>query len=113
MNTISRENLKARLERREPVQLVMALNHWAYDQLHIPGSRNFENMAEAAGNLSRDREVIIYCANPACPASYRAYYQLKSMGFNKIARYSGGIEDWTEAGYPVEGSLAGEAAWAA
>jgi len=113
MKTISREELRSRLDRHEPVKLVMALGHWAFERLHIPGSLNFENMAEAAGNLSRDQEIVIYDSNPACPASYRAYYQLKGMGFTKVTRFSGGIEDWVEAGYPVEGSLSGELAWAA
>jgi rhodanese-related sulfurtransferase len=106
MNTISREVLKERLDRSEPIQLVMALGRWAYDQLHIPGSLYFEDINDAAANLSHDQEIVIYCANPACPASYRAYYHLKSKGYTKVTRFSGGIEDWIEAGLPVESSAA-------
>jgi rhodanese-related sulfurtransferase len=105
MNTITRDELRVRLERREPVQLVMALGHWAYDRLHIPGSLNFNDYKDAAARLSPDQEIVIYCTNQACPASYRAYYQLLNMGFTKIARFDGGIEEWMEAGLPVEGSL--------
>lgn len=108
MNTVSCEELRNRLEVQEPVQLVMALGRWAYERLHIPGSMIFENAAEAASHLSRDREVVVYCTNPNCAASYRLYYYLRSLGFTRIARFAGGIEAWLEAGLPVEGSLASD-----
>lgn len=112
MNMITREALKARLDNYEPVQLVMALGDWEYQRMHIPGSQHFESIAEAAVWLSRDQDVVVYDTNPDCAASYRMYYALKCLGFTKIARYPGGLEDWTQAGLPVEGSMAGELAWA-
>jgi rhodanese-related sulfurtransferase len=27
------------------------------------------------------------------------------MGYKNVRRYAGGIEDWKEAGYPLEGSF--------
>lgn len=105
MNTITREELKERLEARQPTQLVMALGQWAYEQVRIPGSLLLEDVQRAAAGLSREQEVIIYCANAACPASYRAYYHLRSLGFTQIKRFSGGLEAWVEAGLPVEGRL--------
>lgn len=113
MNSISLEQLKSRLDRQEPVQLVMALGQWAYERLHIPGSLIFTDPNEAVSRLSRDQEVIVYCTNPACAASFRLYYRLKHLGFTKLARFSGGIEEWMDAGLPVEGSLAKELAYAA
>lgn len=108
MKTITRDELKVRLDKREPVQLVMALSRWAYDRLHIPGSLNFQTINEALEGLSPEQEVVVYDSNPDCPASYRMYYHLKSLGFEKIARFAGGIEAWMDAGLPVEGSLAAE-----
>ena len=108
MNTITREALSARLERQEPVQLVMALGRWAWEQARIPGSLNLETLNEALDRLSQDEEVVVYCTSPACPASYRLYHYLKSLGFKKIARYSGGIEEWAEAGLPIEGKQAAQ-----
>lgn len=118
MNTISREELKISLDRREPVQVIMTLSPWAYDRLHIPGSAGIEALADLVLNQQRDQPVILYDSNPACPASYRAYYLLKSLGFTNVRRFAGGIEEWMEAGYPVEGSLvedglSGEPAWSA
>ncbi len=112
MNTISREELKIRLDRREPVQVVMALSPWAYNRLHIPGSVGIERLAELISGRERDQEVVVYDSNPACPASYRTYYLLESLGFTNVRRFAGGMEEWMEAGYPVEGSLAGEPAYA-
>jgi rhodanese-related sulfurtransferase len=30
---------------------------------------------------------------------------LERNGYKKIRRYAGGLQDWEEAGYPLEGSL--------
>jgi rhodanese-related sulfurtransferase len=122
MNTISSKELRHLLDGHEPVQLVMALDSWAYDRLHIPGSVGLESLADLLLSQERDREVIVYDTNPACPASYRVYQLLKSQGFTRVQRFAGGMEEWLEAGYPVEGSLAmnsqaenslmGDRAWA-
>jgi 3-mercaptopyruvate sulfurtransferase SseA len=113
MKTISREELKTFLDRREPVQVVMTLSPWAYNRLHIPGSVGIERLAKLISAWERDQELVVYDSNPACPASYRAYYLLESLGFTNVRRFAGGIEEWLEAGYPVEGSLAEEQAYAA
>jgi 3-mercaptopyruvate sulfurtransferase SseA len=33
------------------------------------------------------------------------YQLLTRMGYKNIRRYAGGIEEWEEAGYPLEGSF--------
>jgi rhodanese-related sulfurtransferase len=112
MKTITLDELKSRFERSEPLQLVMALTRWHFDRLHIPGSQLLEDFEEAASSMTGDQEVIVYCTNPACPASYRLYYLLKNLGFEKVVRFEGGIEAWMEAGLPMEGALAQEMAFA-
>lgn len=106
MKIINREELKAKLERGDRFKLVLALAPEVYEQMHIPGSLNFKNPVEAAENLDPDEEVIVYCSNPSCPASVRAYLYLRSRGFENLARYAGGLEDWIEAGFPLEGKIA-------
>jgi len=103
MNTISREELKARMTGSEPVQLLMALDRKSFERQHIPGSVQFDQLQEAAARLSPEQAIVVYDTNPACPASYRAYYQLHSLGFKKIYRFAGGLEEWAAAGYPIEG----------
>lgn len=104
MRTINREELKALLDKGENVQLVMTYSKPAFEQVHIPGSVHFQNMYDAGRLLSPDKETIVYCTNPSCYASVQAYYHLRNQGFQHITRYSGGLEDWSDAGYRLEGN---------
>lgn len=110
MRIISREELKERLDRGDDVKLIMALDRFAYERMHIPGSLHFENLVEAREQLDPDDEVIVYCSNPACPASVNAYYVLRTLGFKKLARYAGGLAEWEKAGYPLEGMMVRDSA---
>ncbi len=38
IRTIGRDELKAKLDRGADFKLIVALNRWAYDSKHIPGS---------------------------------------------------------------------------
>ena len=51
MKVVSREQLKDKLDRGEDVKLVMTMNQWAYDSMHIPGSLHFKNLTEVDGLL--------------------------------------------------------------
>jgi rhodanese-related sulfurtransferase len=55
--------------------------------------------------LNPSDEIIIYCSNPSCIASIIGYQLLTRMGYKNVRRYAGGIEDWEEAGYLLEGSF--------
>ena len=104
MRTIDREELKAKIDRGDDFKLLMTMNKWAFQATHIPGSLNIYDPDEAEKLLSKDDEIVVYCSNPACIASIHAYHALESAGYKNISRYSGGLEDWGEAGYPLEGS---------
>lgn len=103
MNLISREELKEKLDRGDNFKLVMTLGEWAYQLKHIPGSLNISRLEDAAGLISPDDEIVVYCANVACISSRAAYQNLHDHGFTNIRRYAGGLEDWEAAGYPLEG----------
>lgn len=105
MNLISREELKAKLDRGDNVKLVMALGEWAYRAKHIPGSLHFNTPEEAVQNLKHDDEIVAYCSNPDCAASKYAYQFLEQHGYQHVRRYAGGLADWEEAGYPLEGEM--------
>jgi rhodanese-related sulfurtransferase len=105
MKTIAREELKAKLDRGDNVKLVMTMSDGAYNWLHIPGSLHFERMTDAIKQLNPNDEVVVYCTNPLCYYSIQAYHLLRGKGFTKVARYAGGLMDWQDAGYPLEGSL--------
>jgi rhodanese-related sulfurtransferase len=103
MNTISREALKAKLDHREPIKLVMVMPEWAYRAKHIPGSLACITPEEAYALLSPDEEIIVYCSDPACTNSIRAYEVLWQHGYRSVRHYAGGLLDWEAAGYPLEG----------
>lgn len=105
MDTISREELKTKLDRGDEFKLVMVLGDWAYQAKHIPSSINISNLAESAKILNPGDEIVVYCSNESCVASIAAYKMLKDKGFEKVRRYSGGLLDWEDAGYPLEGEM--------
>jgi rhodanese-related sulfurtransferase len=102
MNLISREELKAKLDRGDDFKLVMAMGEWAFNMAHIPGSINISSMKQSQGLISPDDEIVVYCSNEACTASQAAYHYLVHNGFIDVRRYAGGLDDWQTAGYPLE-----------
>ncbi len=100
---ISREELKEKLDRGDNFKLVNALGEWAFNAKHIPGSINISRIQDARKMLDPNDDIVIYCSNPSCIASIIGYQHLARMGYNKVRRYAGGISDWEEAGYPMEG----------
>jgi rhodanese-related sulfurtransferase len=58
---------------------------------------------EAFAILDPDDEIILYCFDPACMNSSRAYEVLEQHGYRRLRHYSGGLVDWEAAGYPLEG----------
>lgn len=104
IETISRDELKAKLDRDDDFKLVMTLHQWAFDEAHIPGSVNVTSPNQAADELSEHDEIVVYCSDDACIASQIAYRALRAAGYRKVRRYAGGLSDWEAAGYPLEGS---------
>jgi rhodanese-related sulfurtransferase len=104
LKVISREELKEKLERGDNFKLVMTLNEWAYRASHIPGSLNINPINKAENLLNKDDEIIVYCSDEACLSSRAAYQYLERAGYQNVRRYSGGLADWTAAGYPLEGT---------
>ena len=107
IETISREELKAKLDRGDDFKLVMTLHEWAFDMAHIPGSINVTSPAHAAEHLDRDDEIVVYCSDEPCIASQIVYRVLVEDGFGNVRRYAGGLNDWRAAGLPLEGTEAG------
>ena len=103
MSTISREELKEKLDRGDDFKLVNCLADWMFRAKRIPGSIHFEDLKHALETLNCQEEVIVYCSNRGCTASVLVYQQLLEHGFQNLRRYAGGIADWEDAGYPLEG----------
>ena len=105
MNTISREELKARIDRGDDFKLVMVLGAWEYEAKHIPGSINIFTPQMVGELLDPNDDIVVYCTNESCFASRYAHRKLISLGYRHVRRYAGGLEDWEAAGYPLEGEM--------
>jgi rhodanese-related sulfurtransferase len=106
IRTIGREELKAKLDRGDPVRLIMALNRWAYEAKHIPGSLHFDTPEALYAAIRPDDEVIVYCSHVDCLSSVALYRDLVARGYHNVRRYAGGLLDWEDAGLPLDGEWA-------
>lgn len=68
LETVSRAELKGRLDRGERFTLVETLQAVAYEHAHLPGAINLppDRVRELAPQLLPDKsaEIIVYCASP-------------------------------------------------
>lgn len=107
MKTISRNELKERLDSRKDLQLVdVRGKECCYILGHIPGAKSIplnELEERAPKELDKNKEVIVYCGSYACTLSPRAGHILEShFGFKEVGHYEGGMKDWRDAGYKIE-----------
>lgn len=113
MNKLTREELKDKLDNKEDFLLVNVLSEESFESLHIPGSKNvdvhkddFLEKMEELTEGDKDKEVVVYCSSFSCQASPSAARKLTEAGYNDVADFEGGLADWKEAGYPLEGAMA-------
>lgn len=66
-DAISTEDLKVKLDRKDPITVVETLAPERYREAHIPGALNIppEKIKELAPQLlpNKDAEIVTYCAN--------------------------------------------------
>ena len=67
-DTISRDDLKAKIDRGEQFALVETLPETAYHHAHLPGALNLppDRVKELAPRLLPDKsaEIVVYCSSP-------------------------------------------------
>ena len=68
VETVSREELKGKIDRGENFRLVETMQEVAYKHEHLPGAINLPpvRVIELAPNLLPDKaaEIIVYCSSP-------------------------------------------------
>lgn len=103
---IDRETLAAELRGSNPPRLVEALPERYFADTHLPGAVNIPHDAvdALAAALLPDLSapVIVYCASATCRNSDIAAARLERLGYTSVRVYSGGKQDWADAGLPVE-----------
>ena len=107
METISREELKEKMDRGDDFVLIDTLAEMYYRHSHLPGAINVpaDEVGERIPELLPDREaeIVVYCMDPPCPASEKVARELAAMGYGNVWDSAGGKQDWIEHGLPAEG----------
>jgi len=102
---IIRDQLSAEIQ-AGTVTVVDALGGDYYAAQHLPGAIDLvegDVAGQAAGLLpDRSAPIVTYCSNPACPNSQRVADRLTALGYTNVRKYREGIQDWVEAGLPVQ-----------
>jgi rhodanese-related sulfurtransferase len=103
MKTITREELKAKIDRGDDFVLLEVLREESYQRAHLPGAIRFQNL-DLAPELLPDRsaQIVAYCSNFNWHSSTRVVRELTAMGYTNAYEYEGGKQDWIDAGYPTE-----------
>lgn len=106
MEKIARDELKQKIDRREDFALLEVLPADEFNKGHLPGAQNLplnDNFAAQALDLAGDKErpIVLYCQDAACPESEKAARRLDEAGFPQVYHYQGGKEDWRSAGTPL------------
>jgi rhodanese-related sulfurtransferase len=107
MQTITRQELKAKLDTGEDIKLVMTVGGWTFRARHIPGSISFPSPSCALRELRCDDAIILYSTNQHRQSTVAAFHALRGHGYRNVCCYTGGLADWEDAGYPVEGQSMG------
>ena len=105
MNTIRAEHLKQRLDAGEHLFLVNAMEESKFHAKHIPGSLNLYRKKDIEKNIKKEDEIVVYCTDVGCNKSILLYQLLEIMGYQHICRFAGGLREWEDAGYPLEGDM--------
>jgi len=86
--------------------LVNVLKPDYYSDCHIRGSINvpLEGIEEWAKNIDKDAVIVVYCASYMSTVCLTAWQRLYALGFVNLWAYEGGMNEWYNAGLPVEGA---------
>lgn len=101
MQAITRDELKVMNEQEHrDFVLINVLPRDKFNEQHIRTSINVpvddDNFVSRVEDVvgSKDREVVVYCANFECDASPKAAKKLEEAGFERVYDYEGGTKDW-------------------
>jgi rhodanese-related sulfurtransferase len=108
--TISREELQIKLSSHDQPVLVEALPEKYYVAKHLPGALHLphDQVDALAVTLlpQKTASIVVYCANRQCQNSHIAAYRLAALGYTDVSVYSGGKQEWEEAGLAFESGMA-------
>ena len=95
VQSVSPRDVKARLDRGDPIFLVDVRELDEVEIASIKGAHVIPSgeVLMRASEIPKDKDVILFCHGGA--RSMMAAYQLKRKGWNRVANMAGGIEAWS------------------
>jgi rhodanese-related sulfurtransferase len=106
---ITRGELKAAID-AGTVTVIDALGGSYYAQQHLPGAIALtEDQVDAQADVmlpDKHAAIAVYCSNPSCGNSQAVATRLEKLGYTNVRKYREGIQDWAEAGLPLETGVA-------
>ena len=107
MNTITTDELKAKVEAGETFNLIDLRDEAHYEHNHISGAINVpydDKFTETAQKILHDKEVtvVLYADfedKPECPI---AVSKLTELGYTDVNCFNEGLHGWMEAGQRLE-----------
>lgn len=85
--------------------VINVLDNKSYTDCRIQNSINIhlDQLEQEVKEWNRKKPLVVYCANYLCPMSRLAWQKLNRMGFKNVWAYEGGIVEWFQMGFPVQG----------
>ena len=103
MNTITKEQLKKKMDSVNDITVVNTLPEDQFENNKIDGSINipqtapdFVDRVSAAVSQNKNAEIVVYCASAKCDSSTQAAKKLEQAGFTKVFEYEGGAQEWNQ-----------------
>ena len=112
IKTITKEDLKKKIDNQEDFVLLHTLGADSYSKIHLPGAVSVEghadNLIEQVEKIAPDKntEVVAYCTSFSCQLSPAVTRKLAEAGYVNATDFEGGLKDWAEGGYDFEGDEA-------
>jgi rhodanese-related sulfurtransferase len=104
-NRITREALRRRMIGPRRPTVVEALGVGFYADAHLPGAVNIPpGHVDALAPVllpDMDASIVVYCTE-TCTSSEAVARRLEELGYEAVAVYAGGKEEWVEHGLPIE-----------
>ncbi|MDF0643067.1 MAG: rhodanese-like domain-containing protein [Nitrospira sp.] len=93
--TITPQELKSRLEKKDPLVLLDVREQWEYDLAKIDGSMliPLSALPHSLSRLNQDSEIVAICHHGMRSADATGF--LAQQGFTKVKNLVGGIDAWS------------------
>jgi len=79
-----------------------------YEVAHIPGSLSLPStelnttFPQVQLLLTAEQPIMVYCSGRSCTESLRLAHFLIEQGYSNVYLFPGGLQQWREAGLPLE-----------